>query len=103
MRKKVLLLVNPSAGTGSARQNTYRMVEALALRGCETTVYPLLPAHGLTAENILAECGSRFDLVAWLFGGAGSVISRVIYTLVGLAGLWCITFFFRKAAFRDAE
>ncbi len=45
----------------------------------------------------------RFDLVAWLFGGAGSVISRVIYTLVGLAGLWCITFFFRKAAFRDAE
>ncbi len=45
----------------------------------------------------------RFDLVAWLFGGAGSVISRIIYTLVGLAGLWCITFFFRKAAFRDAE
>lgn len=45
----------------------------------------------------------RFDLVAWLFGGAGSVISRVIYTLVGLAGLWCITFFFRKAAFQDAE
>ena len=45
----------------------------------------------------------RFALVAWLFGGAGSVISRVIYTLVGLAGLWCVTFFFRKAAFRDAE
>ena len=45
----------------------------------------------------------RFDLVAWLFGGAGSVISRVIYALVGLAGLWCVTFFFRKAAFRDAE
>ena len=45
----------------------------------------------------------RFDLVAWLFGGAGSVISRIIYTLVGLAGLWCITFFFRKAASRDAE
>ena len=45
----------------------------------------------------------RFDLVAWLFGGAGSLISRIIYTLVGLAGLWCINFFFRKAAFRDAE
>ena len=72
MRKKVLLLVNPSAGTGSARQNTYRMVEALALRGCETTVYPLLPAHGLTAENILAECGSRFDLVACC-GGDGTL------------------------------
>ena len=44
----------------------------------------------------------RFDLVAWLFGGSGSLISRSLYTLVGLAGLWCITFFFRKAAFRDA-
>ena len=44
----------------------------------------------------------RFDLVAWLFGGSGSLISRILYTLVGLAGLWCITFFCRKAAFRDA-
>ena len=44
----------------------------------------------------------RFDLVAWLFGGSGSLISRILYTLVGLAGLWCITFFFRQAAFRDA-
>ena len=44
----------------------------------------------------------QFDLVAWLFGGSGSLISRILYTLVGLAGLWCITFFFRKAAFRDA-
>ena len=30
----------------------------------------------------------QFDLVAWLFGGQGSVVSRIIYTLVGLAGLW---------------
>ena len=32
----------------------------------------------------------KFDLVAWLFGGQGSVFSRIIYTIVGLAGLWCI-------------
>ena len=38
----------------------------------------------------------QFDLVAWLFGTA-SVLSRIIYTLVGLAGLWCITFFFHRA------
>ena len=44
----------------------------------------------------------RFDLVAWLFGGSGSLISRILYTLVGLAGVWCITCFFRKAAFGDA-
>ena len=40
----------------------------------------------------------RFDLVAWLFGGQGSVISRIIYTLVALAGLWCITLLFRPRA-----
>ena len=32
-----------------------------------------------------------FDLVAFLFGGQMAVLSRVIYTLVGLAGLWCVT------------
>ena len=29
-----------------------------------------------------------FDTVAWLFGGQLSVFSRIIYALVGLAGLW---------------
>ena len=33
-----------------------------------------------------------FDLVATLFGSM-SVISRIVYTLVGIAGLWCIRFF----------
>ena len=38
----------------------------------------------------------QFDLVAWLFGGQGSLLSRIIYTLVGLAGLWCFSFLFRR-------
>ena len=38
----------------------------------------------------------RFDLVAWIFGGQAAVISRIIYTLVGLAGLWCITLLLRR-------
>lgn len=38
----------------------------------------------------------EFDLVAWLFG-AGSVLSRIIYTVIALAGLWCISFFFRRS------
>ena len=45
----------------------------------------------------------RVDLVAWLFGGSGSVISRIIYTLIGLAGIWCVTFLFRDRIFRRAE
>ena len=38
----------------------------------------------------------RFDLVAYLFGGQTSSVSRVIYTLVGLAALWCISLLFRE-------
>ena len=38
----------------------------------------------------------KFDLVAWCFGGQTSMLSRIVYTLVGLAGLWCITLLFRK-------
>ena len=32
----------------------------------------------------------QFDLVAAIFGGQDAVVSRIIYALVGLAGLWCI-------------
>ena len=38
----------------------------------------------------------RFDCVAFLFGGQTGAISRAIYALVGLAGLWCITMLFRE-------
>jgi uncharacterized membrane protein YuzA (DUF378 family) len=37
----------------------------------------------------------QFDIVAAIFGGQGSIISRIIYTLVGLAGIWCISLLFR--------
>ena len=45
----------------------------------------------------------QFDLVAWLFGGQGSVVSRIIYTAVGLDGLWCITLLFRKGQRIEGE
>ena len=37
----------------------------------------------------------QFDLVAWIFGGQDAILSRIIYTLVGIAALWCISRFFR--------
>jgi len=45
----------------------------------------------------------RFDLVAWLFGGQTATFSRIIYTIVGLAGLWCISFLFRRRALASAD
>ncbi len=37
----------------------------------------------------------QFDLVAWLGGGQGALLSRVIYGVVALAGIWCISLLFR--------
>ena len=45
----------------------------------------------------------RFDLVAWLFGGQTATVSRVVYTLVGLSALWCVSLLFRSVAITDEE
>lgn len=37
----------------------------------------------------------QFDVVAWIFGGQGELASRIVYTLVALAGIWCISLLFR--------
>ncbi len=37
----------------------------------------------------------RFDIVAWLFGGQTALVSRIVYALVGLAAIWCISLLFR--------
>ncbi len=39
----------------------------------------------------------QFDIVAWIFGGQGAVVSRIIYTLVALAGIWCLSLLFRES------
>ena len=41
----------------------------------------------------------QFDLVAWICGGPSTLLARIIYTVVGLAGIWCISLVFRS---RDA-
>ena len=35
-----------------------------------------------------------FDLVAWITGGATSILARIIYTVIALAGVWCISLLF---------
>lgn len=38
----------------------------------------------------------QFDLVAFIGGGQAAMISRIIYTVVGIAALWCISLLFRE-------
>jgi uncharacterized membrane protein YuzA (DUF378 family) len=37
-----------------------------------------------------------FDIVAWIFGSQDALLSRIIFTVVGLCAIWCITLLFRE-------
>jgi hypothetical protein len=37
----------------------------------------------------------QFDIVGRIFGGQSAIISRIIFTVVALAGIWCISLLFR--------
>ena len=45
----------------------------------------------------------QFDLVAFIFGGQAAVISRIIYTLVGISAVWCVSLFFREQELLEAR
>lgn len=39
----------------------------------------------------------QFDIVAWICGGPATMLARIIYTVVALAGIWCISLLFRES------
>lgn len=45
----------------------------------------------------------QFDLVAFIFGGQAAVVSRIIYVLVGISAIWCISLFFREQELIEAN
>lgn len=46
----------------------------------------------------------RFDLVAWIFGGQSSIGSRIVYTIIALAAIWCISLLFSdRVSASDAD
>lgn len=40
----------------------------------------------------------KFDIVAWIFGSSEAIGARVVYVLVALCALWCISLLFRERA-----
>ena len=38
----------------------------------------------------------QFDLVAFLFGGSAAIFSRIVYVLVAISAIWCISLFFKN-------
>lgn len=44
-----------------------------------------------------------FDIVAWICGGQDAIAARIIYTVVALAGVWCISLLFRPRELAEKE
>ena len=38
----------------------------------------------------------QFDIIGFLFGGQGAIVSRIVFCLVAIAAIWCISFLFRE-------
>lgn len=45
----------------------------------------------------------QFDLVAWMFGGTASLVSRAIYIIVAVSAVWCISMLFRRNALAESS
>lgn len=45
----------------------------------------------------------QLDVIAWLFGGSASVISRVLYILVALSAIWCISLLFKSSRLVETD
>ncbi|MFT3950415.1 MAG: DUF378 domain-containing protein [Oscillospiraceae bacterium] len=45
----------------------------------------------------------EFDLVAFLFGGAAALVSRIVYVLVAASAIWCISLYFRNNRLVEAD
>lgn len=43
----------------------------------------------------------QFDIVAWICGGQDSIISRIIYVVVAISAVWCISLLFRNTDTTD--
>ncbi len=73
MRKKVLLLVNGSAGQSAAMNRVYEMTEELTLQNCLVTVVPILPDDGVFSEDILKQADHDYYDVVACCGGDGTL------------------------------
>lgn len=45
----------------------------------------------------------RLDVIAWLFGGSAAIISRILYIIVAVAAVWCISLFFKSPRVVSSE
>jgi YegS/Rv2252/BmrU family lipid kinase len=81
-RKRALVLINKSAGTGKAGQDTFDMISSLAQKGYEPIAYPILPGTELTSETLIKEYDGKVDLI--LCSGGDGTLNHVMNAIMGM-------------------
>lgn len=80
--KKAFLIINGISGMMKLSQQTYKIVESLALKGYSVTVYPVDPNKNLNFDNIDAYNLSSYDLI--VCGGGDGTLNSVISEMMKL-------------------
>jgi YegS/Rv2252/BmrU family lipid kinase len=81
-RKKALVLINKTAGTGKAGNDTYDIIKRLAERGYEPIVYPILPGTKLSSEVLISEYEGKVDLI--LCSGGDGTLNHVMSAMMDM-------------------
>ena len=79
-RKRALVLINKTAGTGRAGNDTYEIIKKLAENGYEPLVYPILPGTELSSEILLSEYDGSLDMV--LCSGGDGTLNHVMSAII---------------------
>lgn len=79
-RKKALILLNTSAGTGRAGLNSLTIIRRFAEKGYEPVVFPIVPGTDLISEKILEEYEGKIDVV--LCSGGDGTLNHVIQSVM---------------------
>ena len=75
-RKKAMILLNASAGTGRAGLNTWAIIKKLAESGYESIVYPIIPGTDLVSERLVTEYEGKTDII--LCSGGDGTLNHVV-------------------------
>ena len=81
-RKRALVLINKTAGTGRAGNDTYEIVRKLAENGYEPTLYPIIPGTDLSSEILLAQYDGKVDLV--MCSGGDGTLNHVMSAIMDM-------------------
>ena len=89
-RKRALILINETAGTGTAGQQAMMIARKAAENGYEPVIYPIVPDTELTSESLVADYDGKADLV--LCSGGDGTLHHVMNAVMRLKERPCLAY-----------